>query len=91
MAPAKKKPWPRTFSPSRDTTTATGLSFDKLKQLRQDGILPERIYWVRVPESPTVLWNVPLVIDWLVNGPDSPVHQKAVENFLTSLPSSQCA
>ncbi len=91
MAPAKQKPWPRTFSPLRDTTAATGLSFDKLRQLRQDGILTERIYWVRVPGSPSILWNVPLVIDWLVNGPDSPVHQKAIENFLISLPSSKCA
>jgi hypothetical protein len=91
MAPAKQKSWPRTFSPSRDTTTATGLSFEKLKQLRQDGVLQERIYWVKVPGSTHVLWNVPLVIDWLVNGPDSPVHQKAVEHFLASLPSSQCA
>ena len=90
MTLTKQKPWPKTFSPLRDTISATGLSFDKLKQLRTDGLLPERIYWVRIPGSTNILWNVPLVIDWLVNGPDSPDHQKAVENFLASLPSSQC-
>ncbi len=90
MALTKQKPWPKTFSPLRYTIEATGLSFDKLTQLRKDDILPERIYWVKVPGSPHILWNVPLVIDWLVNGSDSPAHQKAIENFLASLPSSQC-
>lgn len=91
MTRAKQTPWPKTFSPMRDAITATGMSFDKFRQLRRDGLLPERIYWVRIPGSTNILWNVPLVIDWLVNGPDSPDHQRAVENFLASLPSSQSA
>jgi hypothetical protein len=91
MTPAKRKPCIKTFAPLRETTEVTGLSSDKLRQLRQDGILSERIYWVRIPESTKILWNIPLVIDWLVNGSDSPVHQRAIENFLASLPSSQSA
>jgi hypothetical protein len=91
MTRAKRKPWPKTFSPLADTIEATGMSFDKLRQLRTEGLLSERIYWVRIPGSTNILWNVPLVMDWLVNGPDSPDHQRAVENFLANLPSSQSA
>jgi hypothetical protein len=91
MAPAKQKPWPKTFATSRAASEATGLGADKLRQLRQDGTLVERIYWVRMPNSSNILWNVPLIIDLLVNGAESPAHQKAIETFLSSLPSSQCA
>ena len=91
MATPKLQAFPKTFAATRIAMEATGLSFDKLRQLRQDGTFAERIYWVRVPKSTHILWNVPMVIDWLVNGSESPAHQRAIENFIASLPSSQAA
>jgi hypothetical protein len=38
-----------------------------------------------------VLYNRPLVIDWLVNRHQPTIHQRAIDNFLASLPSNQPA
>jgi hypothetical protein len=91
MAPAKKREWPAIFGSQKNAVIASGLSGDKLKQLRDDRILAERIYWIRIPGSTHILWNIPLVLDWLVNGSECPAHQRAVESFIASLPSSEAA
>ena len=90
MPLTKRTPLPITFAPSRDAMRATGMGGDKLRQLRRDGILQERIHWVTIPGSTNILWNVPLILDWLVNG-SSPSHQRAIERFVSSLASSEAA
>ncbi len=67
---------------------ATGLSADWADDLKKT--MTEKIYWFRIPGSIRVLYNVELIRDWLVNG-DCPAHQKAVERYLASLPSSDAA
>jgi hypothetical protein len=90
MTQTEVTPWLKAFAPLRLASEATGLGTDKLRQLRRDGLLTERIHWVRIPKSTNVLWNVPLIVDWMVNG-DSPAHQRAIEHFVASLPSSKAA
>lgn len=77
------------FVPTREMVASSGLSADTLKQLRRE-VLAEKIYWFHPPGSLRVLWNSRIVLDWLVNG-DSPAHQRAIESFYKSLPSSQAA
>ncbi len=67
----------------------TGLSSDTLKRYRQKGKLQKDIHWVSV-NSRVVRYNKTLLIDWIQNHQSNPqAHLKAVENYLSSLPSSQ--
>ncbi|MGF1672099.1 MAG: hypothetical protein HC815_41685 [Richelia sp. RM1_1_1] len=67
----------------------TGLSSDTLKRYRQKGKLQKDIHWVSV-NSRVVRYNKTLLIDWIQNHQSNPqAHSKAVENYLSSLPSSQ--
>jgi hypothetical protein len=76
--------------PLRVMVAASGKSGDALNDLRANNFLPEGIYWFRDPSSGRILWNRNLVLDWIVNG-NSPAHQRAIEAFLSSLPSNQAA
>ena len=67
---------------------SAGVSKEYLRTLRD--LLPEGIYWFRMPNCTSILFNERLIIDYLVNG-NSPSHQKAVELFISTLPSSQAA
>lgn len=67
----------------------TGLSSDTLKRYRQKGKLQKDIHWVSV-NSRVVRYNKTLLIDWIQNHQSNhQAHSKAVENYLSSLPSSQ--
>ena len=63
------------------------ISSDKLKDLRIRGILPRGIYWTTMPDSDRILWARDLVLDYIING-NSQLHQRAIERYLASLPSS---
>ena len=67
---------------------SAGVSRDYLRTLRES--LPEHIYWFRMPNCTSLLFNERLIIDFLVNG-NSESHQKAVELFISTLPSSHAA
>lgn len=49
--------------------------------------LPKSLYWLQPQERGMILWNVPLLVDYLVNG-DRPEHQALVELFLSELPTA---
>jgi hypothetical protein len=89
MAATAKRNDPRLnqfpFVTTKVMVEASGLSADRLKQLRRT-MLKEKIYWFHPPDSIRVLWNATLVKDWLVNG-NSPQHQRAIESYLKTLPS----
>jgi hypothetical protein len=72
------------FVKKREISKITGISGETLKKYRLSGRLSEDIHWVRV-NSKVVLYNVPLVIDWLrnINSPD--VHQQAIDTYLEML------
>lgn len=64
-----------------------GLSSYTLQTLRKDGSLMQGVHYSEV-NSRLILYNLPLMIDWLVNRHDPAAHLTAVENFLSTLPSS---
>jgi hypothetical protein len=70
-----------------DMCRAAGVSSDTLKHWRVSGSLQRGLYWWTLPNSDRILWNLDLVRDWMVNG-NSPAHQRAIERYLKSLPSS---
>jgi hypothetical protein len=80
-------PWPTVRRAA--LCTATGLSDEWADGIKKK--LPEGIYWFRMPGSVRVLYNLNLIRDWLVNGSECPAHQKAIESFIASLPSSDAA
>jgi hypothetical protein len=89
MATAVKRPpiqW--AFVPSGEMCLQLGVSADTLKDWRVAGVLNKPLYWTTFPHIPSrVFWNRDLVRDWFVNG-KSTAHQRAIERYLASLPSS---
>jgi hypothetical protein len=78
--------WP--FVPSSEMAIQLGVSAETLKDWRANNVLKRGIYWTIFPHIQSrVYWNRDLVRDWFVNG-NSQGHQKALEKYLNSLPSS---
>jgi hypothetical protein len=76
------------FVGKREAEQLTGLSHETLKKLRLNGKLMEGADWVR-QSSRSVLYNAPLLLDFIQNRCDQTAHQRAIENYLASLPSNQ--
>jgi hypothetical protein len=76
------------FVRKREAAQLTGLSEETLKKLRLNGELKEGIEWVR-QNSRCVLYNAPLLIDFIQNRNDPAAHQRAITAYLASLPSNQ--
>lgn len=76
------------FVKKREISKLTGLSGDTLKKYRLSGILSEDIHWVRI-NSKLVLYNVPLILDWLQNINDPLAHQRAIESYMSTLLSNK--
>jgi hypothetical protein len=76
------------YEDTQTTSKSTGISRSVLKRLRLSGVLQEGVHWVRVG-SRAIKFNKFLLIDWLVNERDPAAHQRAIDNFLASLPSNQ--
>jgi hypothetical protein len=80
---------PLRFVKKREISRLTGLSGETLKKYRLSGVLSKDIHWIRINPK-VVLYNVPLIMDWLrnINNPDA--HQELVEAYrLSLLPSSK--
>lgn len=76
------------FVGKRDAERLTGLSHETLKKYRFDGKLTEGIHFVRQNQR-LVLYNAALLADWIQNRADPQAHQRAIDNYLISLPSNQ--
>ena len=88
MANRVKRPKPKwVLIPNGEMCLTIGVSSDTLKSWRVQGLLPKGIYYVTLPNSNRILWVRDLVRSWLVDG-NSPAHQKAIEKYLSSLPTS---
>lgn len=66
----------------------TGLSSETFKKYRLSGKWTEGIHWQRI-NSRCVLYNLPLILDWLANQNSPSAHQQAIQNYLASLASNQ--
>jgi hypothetical protein len=79
---------PVRFVKKREISELTGLSSDTLKKYRLSGILCENIHWIRI-NSKVVLYNVPLILDWLQNIHDPKAHHRAIEAYQSMLLSNR--
>ena len=76
------------FVPTGEICHQIGVSVDTLKDWRVAGVLKKGLYWTTFPHIPSrIFWNRDLVRDWFVNG-NSAAHQRAIEKYQASLPSS---
>lgn len=65
-----------------------GLSAHTLNTLRKDGSFIQGIHYVEV-NSRLILYNLPILIDWLVNRHDPNAHFAAIQQFQSVLLSNQ--
>jgi hypothetical protein len=82
---AKKHPKPWTG------ISVVSATFDRSRYTFQDwrnkGKLLEGVHWVRVGRT-SILYNLPLLEDYIANLGDPAAHQRAIDNYLASLPSN---
>lgn len=83
------------FVKGRQLSELTGISASTFKAYRLGSkqrntqpIWQEGIHWQRVNQRLT-LYNLPLILDWIANRANPLEHQRAIETYLTSLPSNQ--
>jgi hypothetical protein len=71
-----------------EASRIAGLSALTLRDWRLSGKLVEGIHWVRFG-SRCVRYNAELLRDFVATQPNPGVHQRAVDNYLASLPSNK--
>jgi hypothetical protein len=71
-----------------EATKILGISQSTLKKMRLTAQLVEGIHWNRY-SSRCVRYNVELLKDWAATRIDSGQHERAISNYLGSLPSNQ--
>jgi hypothetical protein len=47
--------------------------------------LPSPLYWWQFPDGRKIFWNWVLIRDYLLNGANTPEHQRLVEEYLATL------
>jgi hypothetical protein len=65
----------------------TSLSPSACKMYRLKGLWVEGIHWFRLHHN-SVLYNKTLIEDWIVNRSNPIAHQRAIDAYLASLPST---
>jgi len=81
------------FAPKRQVMSAIAISDTTLKVWRlgtetQSPKLIEGVHWVRNGRK-QILYNVPLLQDFIANLGSPEAHERAIESYLESLPSYQ--
>jgi hypothetical protein len=72
----------------REISKLIGLSPETIRRYRYKKLLVENQHWIAI-NSRLVLYVAPLVKDWFLNRHDPAAHQRAIENYLSQLPSNQ--
>jgi hypothetical protein len=75
------------FVKRQEISRLTGLSGGTLKKYRLSGMLSEDVHWIRV-NSKLILYNVPLVMDWIQNIHYPKLHQQTIEAYQAMLKAS---
>jgi hypothetical protein len=83
---AAKKATQFEFVTKYEISQLTGLSPATLKRYRLSGRWSEGIHWVKLNER-VIRFNKLLIMDWIQNQDYPRQHQKAIEHYLTTLPS----
>jgi hypothetical protein len=71
-----------------EASRITGLSALTLRDWRLDGRLVEGIHWIRIGTR-CVRYNSALLRDYVATQLSPTIHQRAVDNYLASLPSNK--
>lgn len=79
---------PAVWCNKHEAAKIVGLSESSLKKLRLSNQLVEGIHWVRY-SSRCVRYNVELLKDWAMNRNNTQLHNQAIANHLSALPSYQ--
>jgi hypothetical protein len=61
------------------------LDIRKNQRLELRTQLSSPLYWYQFPGGRKIFWNWVLVRDYLLNGGDTPAHQRLVEEYLATL------
>jgi hypothetical protein len=67
----------------------SGRSPSWFRKWRGLGKFQEGIHYFRTGATNCILWNGDLVIDRIANWNNDSVHQRAIDNFVMSMPSNQ--
>jgi hypothetical protein len=74
--------------PAQKMAFTIGMSPSTIARWRKAGLLELGIHYFQI--NPTnILYHVELIQDWIANKHQPELHERAIENFLASLPSSQ--
>lgn len=76
------------FSNKKVLAKIIGCSVHTLKAFRLRGDWIEGVHYTRI-NSRSILYNLPLCIDWIANRNNPLAHQQAIEKYLASLPCNQ--
>lgn len=80
---------PTRFGTKHAAAKLLGLSSETLKKYRlRDKILVEGIHWIKL-NSRTIRYNLSLLADWLQNRHNPAAHQRAIEQYLSTLACNQ--
>ncbi|MGB3494956.1 MAG: hypothetical protein WBA57_19655 [Elainellaceae cyanobacterium] len=66
------------FVTKKQLSEHISLSSETFKRYRRKGVWTENLYWTRI-NSRTVLYNLPLILDWVANRNDPSAHLRAIE------------
>lgn len=85
--PVKQNGW----GSKRDAARLLGCSVSGIDRLCKSGDLVEGIHWYKKKggKSAPVLLYLPLLKDWAANRYDPQAHQKAINDYVRSLPSNK--
>lgn len=70
----------------RELNQMTGLSSDSCSRRKRDGSWLQGAHYFG--EGAATRYNISLICDWLANRSNPAAHQRAIANFLASLPSN---
>jgi hypothetical protein len=95
MAKHKTRPRPELdwrLVPSGQLLQMLGISYSTLKRWKKTGAIIEGIHYQFLPGSRTnMLYNLDLLRDFIACGGNSIAHQRSIESYLNSLPSTKAA
>jgi hypothetical protein len=77
-----------TYVKAKTLAEKTQLCTRTFSRLRASKTWEEGIHFFKISKC-LIRYNLPLIEDWIANRQHPEHHEKAIENFLASLPSSQ--
>jgi hypothetical protein len=77
--------------PSGQLLQQLGISYSTLRRWKKTGAIIDGIHYQLLPGSRTMLYNLDLLRDFIACGGNSIAHQRSIESYFNSLPSTKAA